>query len=500
MYCRICSDRSIPKPSTLSSIVWIPVQDIKNLSIDEILDHRGYEDKTVVVIGIGNSGGDVAVELSRIAKQVYLVTRRGTWVFNRIFDYGKPIDMVMNRKWISDIRARVPEWLSNSVVEMKLNMRFDHQAYGLKPAHRVFGAHPTVNDELPNRIACGTVRIKPNIANFTEHGVVFEDGSKLDQVDEVVMSTGFSFEFNLVEEGKLIQVQDNHVSLYQYMFPTDLADQNTLAVIGLVQPFGSIMPLSEMQARVYLEQFTGNNVIPSKREMMENVHDKLSKMASRYVTSKRHTIQVDYVDYIEELAKMIGAQLDMKKLWKEDPWLAYKVYFGPRVPYIYRLNGPHKWKEARDAIMSVDERVLMATNDHAQVAPDYTVLYFADWYGKRRKTTTMKNGLNNSRERLMNHGEKNRECSRGFINGKLEQKFIQETCDEGMLYCIESYTGDFDEVTASCQHLGTNMRLLDLCQSKNPKKINEDLTTRCCKTDLCNNIGVEKKKLKKIEN
>ena len=33
-------------------------------------DHRGYEDKRVVVIGIGNSGGDVSVELSRIAKQV----------------------------------------------------------------------------------------------------------------------------------------------------------------------------------------------------------------------------------------------------------------------------------------------------------------------------------------------------------------------------------------------------------------------------------------------
>ena len=33
-------------------------------------DHVGYEDKRVVVVGIGNSGGDVAVELSRIAKQV----------------------------------------------------------------------------------------------------------------------------------------------------------------------------------------------------------------------------------------------------------------------------------------------------------------------------------------------------------------------------------------------------------------------------------------------
>lgn len=34
------------------------------------IDHRGYEDKVVVVVGVGNSGGDVAVELSRVAKQV----------------------------------------------------------------------------------------------------------------------------------------------------------------------------------------------------------------------------------------------------------------------------------------------------------------------------------------------------------------------------------------------------------------------------------------------
>lgn len=127
----------------------------------------------------------MAVELSRIAKQVYLVTRRGTWVFNRIFDYGKPIDMVMNRKFLSDIREVVPAWLSNTVVEAKLNMRFDHKAYGLKPAHRVFGAHPTVNDELPNRIACGMVRIKPNICKFTEEGILFGDGTKLEKVEEV---------------------------------------------------------------------------------------------------------------------------------------------------------------------------------------------------------------------------------------------------------------------------------------------------------------------------
>lgn len=31
---------------------------------------EGFEDKVVAVVGIGNSGGDVAVELSKVAKQV----------------------------------------------------------------------------------------------------------------------------------------------------------------------------------------------------------------------------------------------------------------------------------------------------------------------------------------------------------------------------------------------------------------------------------------------
>lgn len=33
----------------------------------------GYEDKWIVVIGIGNLGGDVVVEFSCVVKQVYVV-------------------------------------------------------------------------------------------------------------------------------------------------------------------------------------------------------------------------------------------------------------------------------------------------------------------------------------------------------------------------------------------------------------------------------------------
>lgn len=44
----------------------------------------GYEDKRIVVIGIGNSGGDAAVELSRVAKQVVHLNPRH-WLCERIF-------------------------------------------------------------------------------------------------------------------------------------------------------------------------------------------------------------------------------------------------------------------------------------------------------------------------------------------------------------------------------------------------------------------------------
>ncbi|VDO21710.1 unnamed protein product [Heligmosomoides polygyrus] len=112
--------------------------------------------------------------------------------------------------------------------------------------------------------------MKPNIREFGERSVAFEDGSRVDDVDVVILATGFEFHFPMVEHGKLIPVHDNVVDLYQYMFPTE-----------------------------------------TKNEMSCG---------------------------------------------------RFQVYFGPLVPYVYRLHGPNRWHGAREAIMSVDERVFKATN------------------------------------------------------------------------------------------------------------------------------------------
>jgi dimethylaniline monooxygenase (N-oxide forming) len=101
-------------------------------------DHRGFEDKAVAIVGVGNSGGDLAVELSRIARQVYLLSRRGTWVFNRLVENGMPFDIVLFRRALLALRNFLPAAMTLKFMEFRLNRKFDHKLYGLKPEHGLF--------------------------------------------------------------------------------------------------------------------------------------------------------------------------------------------------------------------------------------------------------------------------------------------------------------------------------------------------------------------------
>ncbi|XP_076873349.1 flavin-containing monooxygenase 5-like [Brachyhypopomus gauderio] len=313
-----------------------------------------WRNKRVVVIGIGNSGGDIAVELSRMTQQVFLSTRRGSWILNRVGYKGIPMDMTFTR--VTEILVRyLPHRILADLFEKRLNKRFNHELYGLKPKHRVFSQHPTVNDDLPNRILSGTVLVKPNVKEFRGSAVVFEDGTVEDNIDLVVFATGYTFSFPFLP-AQDVPVMENKTSLYKYVFPPNL-EKTTLAVIGLIQPLGAIMPISEMQARWATRVFKGLKKLPSQSAMLEDIKAKKETMAKRYVASQRHTIQVDYVTYMDELADQVGVRPRLLRLFLTDPAIGLRVLFGPCTPYQFRLRGPGRWEGARQAILTQWERV-----------------------------------------------------------------------------------------------------------------------------------------------
>ncbi|KAM6396679.1 flavin-containing monooxygenase 5-like [Pluvialis apricaria] len=317
-------------------------------------DPRDFTDKRVIVIGIGNSGSDLAVEISQTAKQVFLSTRRGAWILNRVGDQGYPIDIILTTRMNTFLKKLLSASMVSDFAEKQLNARFDHSHYGLKPKHRILDQHPTVNDDLPNRIISGRVRVKPNVQEFTETSAIFEDGTRED-IDAVVFATGYSFSFPFLEG--CVKVVENQIPLYKFMFPPHL-EKPTLAFIGLIQPLGAIMPISELQCRWATRVFKGLNKLPPRHDMEADIEEKREAMAKRYVKSQRHTIQVDYIPYMDELACQVGVKPNLLTLFLTDPKLAMEVAFGPCTPYQYRLRGPGEWAGAREAILTQRQRII----------------------------------------------------------------------------------------------------------------------------------------------
>ena len=318
-----------------------------------------FEGKNVVVVGVGNSGGDVAVDVGHVANKCYMSTRRGTWILKRVAKNGIPGDIRdLTRLWNSLFNL-LPYGFTNYMMESELNATFDHKLYGLKPNHRALSQHPMVNDSLPNRIITGRVIIKTNIKELVEDGVIFEGEDQVTKVDSIILATGYSFWFPFLDRDVLEYDQDNNmVDLYKFMFNPALDHPETLPFIGLFQTIGAGFPAGELQMRWFVELMKGTVKLPSKEEMISDIRKRQDYAKTRFVDTARHRHNVDYIDFMDDLSSQIGAKPNLWWYFFTDPVLWYNLFFGPSLPYQYRLQGPNACPSlARTLILSYKERV-----------------------------------------------------------------------------------------------------------------------------------------------
>ncbi|XP_068020714.1 dimethylaniline monooxygenase [N-oxide-forming] 4 [Melanerpes formicivorus] len=316
-------------------------------------DAEAFRGKSVLVVGIGNTGGDLAVELSRVAAKVYLSARSSTWVFSRVSDHGFPFDMVHTTRFKHLLDWLLPSALTKRLRFQKFNAWFNHANYGLAST-KSSNFRIIVNEELPFCLLSGTVVLKPSVKEFTESSAVFEDGTAEDNIDVVLFATGYIFTFPFLEESVRSLFNDNR-SLYKCIFPPQL-EQPTLAIIGLVQLTGSVMVASEMQARWVAGTFAGWNKLPPTSTMMADVLKK--KPPVKRHPSERENLKISFLSYMDEIASCAGIKPSVLWLLLTDPRLALAIFFGPCTPYQYRLVGWGKWSGARVAILTQWQRTL----------------------------------------------------------------------------------------------------------------------------------------------
>lgn len=250
--------------------------------------------KNVLVVGIGNSGVDIAVDVCKGAKTTLLSTRRGAWVMPKYF-LGYPIDQVSG--FIART-FRLSTRRTRSIVQRLAYLVTGDQArFGIpRPKHKIWQEHATLSQELIPYCGHGWIRVKPNIQELQGTQVLFEDGS-VEPVDVIIQATGYKTTFPFLEP-QLFEVPDGKAELYRRIVPPALPG---LYMLGLVQPIGPTIPLVEVQSRWLASVLAGEIELPSQDAMYAEIHAHNESVRRQFVGSARYTLEVDARTYSKQL-------------------------------------------------------------------------------------------------------------------------------------------------------------------------------------------------------
>jgi dimethylaniline monooxygenase (N-oxide forming) len=258
----------------------------------EYRDSDVFAGRRALILGMGNSAMDIAVEASYVAERTFLAARRGAWILPKYL-LGRPVDQLPND-------PRLPVKLRMKAFETMLRLHVGApERYGLpKPDHPFGSAHPTVSGRIIDRLQHGTITPKPNIARLDGDEVEFADGSR-ERVDVVVYCTGYKITFPFFDPA-FISAPENRIELFRRVMHPAVPD---VYFVALVQPLGATMPIAEAQGRWIADELRGEYMRPSRAEMLRDITAENEAMRRRYVASKRHTIQIDFDDYLRDLER-----------------------------------------------------------------------------------------------------------------------------------------------------------------------------------------------------
>ena len=249
--------------------------------------------RRILVVGLGNSAADIAVELSSksLQTEVTLSTRSGAWIVPK-YVYGKPADTMYRTT------PFLPLSWQRKVMQLAQPMNGSNGAlYGLpQPNHKFFEAHPTQSVELPLRLGSGDVVPKPNVSLLDGSTVHFEDGTS-GEFDVIVYATGYNITFPFFDPD-FISAPDNHIPLFKRIFKPGIED---LSFVGFAQSTPTLFPFVESQARLVAAHLVGEYALPSISEMEQVIRADEEKYVGHVLKTARHTQQVDYFIYEHDI-------------------------------------------------------------------------------------------------------------------------------------------------------------------------------------------------------
>ena len=254
--------------------------------------------RRVLVVGMGNSAMDIAVESSTVAERTFLSVRRGSRIVPK-YVFGKPADQVT-----SPAMARVNWRLRQPLTHLLLRVAVGRpETYGLPaPSTGFLRDHPTISDAVLSRLTHGEIAPKPGLKSLDGDSVTFTDGSS-ERIDTIVWCTGYHVTVPYLPD-HVLGSEPGELALYKRIFPHDRDD---LFFIGLVQTTGSAIPVVERQSRLLADHLTGTYALPGRRRRQIDTRRRRRAAARRYGEGKRPHLRVEFDGFMDELDRELRA-------------------------------------------------------------------------------------------------------------------------------------------------------------------------------------------------
>lgn len=196
----------------------------------------------VLVVGAGNSGCDLAVDVAQHRLEADIVVRKGVYFQPKTY-FGVPRQEV---PWLSQFSPDEVDLISRLMARLSLGENSAYPGLPMPEAKTLADGAATVNDLLLYWIHHGRVRVQPGIERFGGGTVHFTDGTSK-EYDSILWATGFHARLPFLDENLITWRRDTPVRYAGGILPEGV---EKLYFVGLIAPRGPQIPVYGEQTKL----------------------------------------------------------------------------------------------------------------------------------------------------------------------------------------------------------------------------------------------------------
>lgn len=254
-----------------------------------------FASKRVLVVGLGNSGLDIAADVCTVAAATFVAARSPVLIMPRMV-LGLPSARILGK-----INKPFVPWIVQRQVMRAISWVFHGrmEKWGLRtPTRRT---HPASNATFMAHVAYRKILIRPGVSHVEGQRVTFSDGTWV-EVDTVIAATGYEIHLPFLGE-EVSPVDGRRMNVYKRVVHPAWPG---LYFVGFFNVSGGAnISMMDVQSRWVAALVSAEVGLPSQEAMLSDIAREREYLRRTFPDAPRYGLELDPRRYRKEVAQAL---------------------------------------------------------------------------------------------------------------------------------------------------------------------------------------------------